>query len=278
VPAVLIDERDDFRSARAIMPEPYYSLPLRTKVAGTDVFNTTVGRTAANGTFLGVVSVSLKRDYFSKFYAELIAHDPALTIGLYRRDAQILVRYPAGRPDASLGADTTFARAFRDNELYGKLRMTSTVDGTEMVLSFRRVANYPLYVSAGYATGAVLQQWWSHFLLIAAATALLCAAIWLLVAFSLQQLKAQQMTWERWQSEIGLRLSAEAASRHLHRMGALGNLVANVAHDFNNLLMVVTANMELARRKGFNNVEKGFCRINAEQVKFVADENALCPR
>src|SRR5258708_18132443 len=53
-----------------------------------------------------------------------------------------------------------------------------------------------------------------------------------------------------------MRLSAEASSRHLHRMGALGNLVANVAHDFNNLLMVVTANMELARRKGFNNVEK----------------------
>jgi CheY-like chemotaxis protein len=38
-------------------------------------------------------------------------------------------------------------------------------------------------------------------------------------------------------------------------MGALGNLVANVAHDFNNLLMVVGSNMELARRKRFNDVE-----------------------
>jgi CheY-like chemotaxis protein len=37
-------------------------------------------------------------------------------------------------------------------------------------------------------------------------------------------------------------------------MGALGNLVANVAHDFNNLLMVVSANMQLAHRKGFNNL------------------------
>jgi len=41
----------------------------------------------------------------------------------------------------------------------------------------------------------------------------------------------------------------------LQRMGALGNLVANVAHDFNNLLMVVASNMELARRKNFNDVE-----------------------
>jgi CheY-like chemotaxis protein len=39
-------------------------------------------------------------------------------------------------------------------------------------------------------------------------------------------------------------------------MGALGNLVANVAHDFNNLLMVVSANMELARRKNFNGLER----------------------
>jgi CheY-like chemotaxis protein len=39
-------------------------------------------------------------------------------------------------------------------------------------------------------------------------------------------------------------------------MGALGNLVANVAHDFNNLLMVVAANMELARRKNFNGLER----------------------
>jgi CheY-like chemotaxis protein len=42
----------------------------------------------------------------------------------------------------------------------------------------------------------------------------------------------------------------------MKRMSALGNLVANVAHDFNNLLMVVKANMELARRKGFNGLEK----------------------
>jgi CheY-like chemotaxis protein/two-component sensor histidine kinase len=53
-----------------------------------------------------------------------------------------------------------------------------------------------------------------------------------------------------------MRLSAEASSRQLQRMGALGNLVANVAHDFNNLLMVVSANIELARMKRYNNLEK----------------------
>ena len=52
---------------------------------------------------------------------------------------------------------------------------------------------------------------------------------------------------ERWQAEVATRLSIEASSRQLRRMGALGNLVANVAHDFNNLLMVIGGNIELLK-------------------------------
>jgi nitrogen-specific signal transduction histidine kinase/CheY-like chemotaxis protein len=80
-------------------------------------------------------------------------------------------------------------------------------------------------------------------------------AIWLLVFYSLRQLAGERRAWERWQGEVAMRLSAEASSRQLQRMGALGNLVANVAHDFNNLLMVVSANTELARLKHYNNLE-----------------------
>jgi CheY-like chemotaxis protein len=42
--------------------------------------------------------------------------------------------------------------------------------------------------------------------------------------------------------------------------------VANVAHDFNNLLMVVKANMELARRKGFNGLEKEVTAVERASV------------
>jgi signal transduction histidine kinase/CheY-like chemotaxis protein len=93
-------------------------------------------------------------------------------------------------------------------------------------------------------------------MMIAALTAVPCVAIWLLVFFSLRQLAGERRAWERWQGEVAMRLSAEASSRQLQRMGALGNLVANVAHDFNNLLMVVSANTELARLKRYNNLQK----------------------
>jgi signal transduction histidine kinase len=253
---VSIADRDDFNSARAIRPVPYFSLPLRSAVTQTDIFTTNIGRSASNGRFLGVVSIGLRRGYFSDFYRDLGNGGPEITVALYRRDGGILVRVPEGKPEATHAFNAMFTNAMKNNELFGHLRMRSSVDGVERMLAFRRVGDYPLYVISGIATEAIYDDWKGHYLLIAGITALPCMAVWLLVLFSLRQLRAQQAGWERWQAEVAMRLSAEASSRHLRRMGALGNLVANVAHDFNNLLMVVSANMELARRKNFNNLEK----------------------
>ncbi|MGF6757730.1 ATP-binding protein [Paraburkholderia sp. GAS42] len=267
VPKASVANREDFLSARAIRPEPYFSLPLRGVIGQADVFVTNTGRTAINdGQFLGVVSIALQRKYFADFYRELVSDNPAVTIGLYRRDGGILLRYPEARPGVMPAANTPFTRALHDGLLFGRLRMTSTVDDVDRLLSFRRVGSYPLYVVTGYATDAIFDEWWHHYLLIAAITAVPCFAVCVLVLFSLRQLRAEQIAWERWQAEVAMRLSAEASSRQMRRMGALGNLVANVAHDFNNLLMVVSTNMGLARRKGFNNLEREVVAVERATV------------
>ncbi|BAN25630.1 hybrid sensor histidine kinase/response regulator [Caballeronia insecticola] len=254
-PPVTISERDDFQSARAVAPVTYFSLPLRGKVARSDVFTTTMGRIGREGQFLGVVSIALKRGYFVDFYRELAAGDRAVVIGLYRRDGGALARYPASKDNAQVATNTPFTNAFRNNELYGRMRMSSSIDHVERLLAFRRVGDYPLYVSTGYAVSAIYTRWRGNLAMAAAIALMPCIAVWLLIAFSIRRLNAEQAAWERWQAEVATRLSVEASSRHLRRMGALGNLVANVAHDFNNLLMVVASNMELARRKRFNGVE-----------------------
>jgi signal transduction histidine kinase/CheY-like chemotaxis protein len=256
VPAVSIATRDDFISARAIRPEPYFALPLAGTDAQADVFTTSVGRSANDGRFMGVVSIALKRDYFSGFYRDLSNGEPDVTIGLFRRDGGILVREPQIRPGITHARNTAFTAAMRNNEMFGRVQVRSSIDGVERVLAFRRVGDSPLYVTSGIPTAAIFAEWRRHYALIAAITAVPCVAVWALVLFSLRQLRAQQTAWERWQAEVAMRLSAEASSRQLRRMGALGNLVANVAHDFNNLLMVVSANMELARRKNFNGLER----------------------
>ncbi|WP_321801284.1 hybrid sensor histidine kinase/response regulator [Caballeronia sp. J97] len=254
-PAVSIMERDDFQSARAVAPVTYFSLPLRGKVARSDVFTTTMGRIGGNGRFLGVVSIALKRGYFTDFYRELASGDRAVVIGLYRRDGNILARFPASTDSTQPAMNTPFTDALRNNELYGSMRMRSSIDHVDRLLAFRRVGDYPLYVATGYASSAVEARWGNNLALVAGIALVPCIAVWLLIAFSIRRLDAEQAAWERWQAEVATRLSIEASSRQSRRMGALGNLVANVAHDFNNLLMVVGSNMELARRKHFNDVE-----------------------
>lgn len=270
-PKVSIPQREDFRKARASRPEPYFSLPLYGRLTGLVIFNTALGRTGADGDFLGAVMIALRQDYFTAFYADLASNNDALLIGLYRDDGGVLARYPQVKPGINPAPNTPFASALKGGVKSGHLRMRSTVDGVERYLSYRRVGNYPIYVASGYARSAIFAQWWPHLMIVSGLTALPCVAVWLLIAFSLRRLREEQRAWERWQSEVGLRLSAEAASRHLQRMGALGNLVANVAHDFNNLLMVVAANMTLVRHKGFRNAEAEVLAVeraaaNAETV------------
>ncbi|MDE1179244.1 hybrid sensor histidine kinase/response regulator [Paraburkholderia sp.] len=256
VPPIYVANREDFNSAKSALPDPYFSLPMHGRMSQAEVFNTTIARSASDGRFLGVVSISLRNSYFSKFYRDLIAGNPALAIGLYRQDGSLLVRYPNWAPGTHSAVNSPFSEALRNHQQFGRVRLTSSVDGTERLLSFRRVGDYPLYVASGYAASAVVAQWFRHLMIVAMVIMLPCAAIWCLILFSLRQLDAERLSWERWQAEQKRRLSAEESSRALHRMGALGNLVANVAHDFNNLLMVVAANTDIARTKNFNGLER----------------------
>ncbi len=266
VPSISIANREDFIEARSIRPEPYYSQPIVGKVAQTEVFTTSIGRSMHDGAFAGVVSIALRRSYFSDFYRDLVNGGPQITVALYRRDGSLLVREPPVVATHTRAANTAFTAAMHNNELFGRLRMTSSIDNVERLVAFRRVGDYPLYVVSGVPTDVIFNDWRQHYLLIAIITAAPCVAVWLLVLFSLRQLQMQQGAWERWQAEVAMRLSAEASSRQLRRMGALGNLVANVAHDFNNLLMVVSANMELARSKNFNGLEKEVLAVERATV------------
>ncbi|MCC8400349.1 response regulator [Paraburkholderia sp. MMS20-SJTN17] len=266
-PAMSIGRRDDFLAAKAMRPQPYFSLPFFGTLAKADVFTTAIGRSSADGQFLGVVTVALRNAYFSRFYSELTNGDPSLALALYRQDGNLLVRYPPWPAGARPSMDNALTSAMRDKQLFGHVRLNLSVDGVERLLAFRRVGDYPLYVTSAYATSSIVAAWRTHILMIAALTALPCIAIWGLVLYSLRQLEAERRAWERWQGEVAMRLSAEASSRQLQRMGALGNLVANVAHDFNNLLMVVSANTELARLKHFNDLEKEVLAVERATAK-----------
>lgn len=257
VPVVAFPDGDHFFAMRTA-PRFHISLPSLGDVSQKNVFETNVGRFGVDGAFLGIVSIALRREYFADFYRELVGDNPALVLGLEREDGSILVRYPAappGAPGASPPKQASVARALQQSLRAGHARTRSTVDGAERLFAFKQVGSFPLYAVSGYPTAVVFEAWWHHYALAATVTLLPCIGIWVLVLFSLRQIDTEQAAWESWRMEVTARTLAEESARQSQRMGAIGNLVSSVAHDFNNLLMVISANLEIVRRKRYNNVE-----------------------
>jgi signal transduction histidine kinase len=254
-PDVSIRDRADFQASRSTLSRFYVAMPERGRVNGTDIVNTLTARTDARGRFMGAIVVALKREYLMQFYQRLVAENPALTVGLYRDDGGILVRLPPPTLANAPSRHPLLARVFAQNADHGVMNIQSPLDGKQKLLAYRRAGQYPVYVSAGLAVSDLVGSWLREDMALTIVALIPCAFLWAMIVFSFRRLAAEEASWLNWRRELSRRRSAETAARKLQRMGALGNLVASVAHDFNNLLMVVTANMEIARRKHYNGVK-----------------------
>ncbi|CAB3781992.1 hybrid sensor histidine kinase/response regulator [Pararobbsia alpina] len=254
-PAVSIGKREDFQGAREVWPVDYFSVPMRGSVSGLDIFTTSIARLDAQQAFLGVVSVALKRDYFVDFYRELTGSNKSINLSLYRRDGALLVRYPRvalGTEQAPV--DPYFAQALRDNTLVGQIVTGSGVDQPDRILAFRRVDDYPLYVSASVDAQSITDAWLSHMLVVIAMMVVPSGVICGLVLFVLRRLAAEEAAWDNWRAGFSMRVASEQAVAQASRMEGFGNLAASIAHDFNNMLMVLSSNLDVARTKRYTGI------------------------
>ncbi|MFM0441295.1 cache domain-containing protein [Paraburkholderia strydomiana] len=254
VPRVNLRTREDFIAAERYRPQPYISGPMNASVTGTNVFNVAEARTAADGRFLGTVTIALRVDYFEGFYRTLVQPGAQHFVALVRRDGVVLADGPTAMAATSLGP-STLADGLKGSGGAARLTGTDRTDGRDLHVVYRQVGDYGLYVVAGYRPDGLFGQWLQHLMLLTCLAAIPCVAVWSLILFSLRQLRTEESGWHHWRSEASRRIAAEASGRQLQRMGALGNLVANVAHAFNNHLMVVKANLALARQKSGQDVD-----------------------
>jgi two-component system NtrC family sensor kinase len=241
-PAQSFADRDYFAAHVDQTIGSYIGVPLtpRQPYQGARFFGVSRRRGSDDGSFIGVIQASVLPEYFESFYAR-IGSDPGSFLAMGRTDGVVLAHLPRLDRDLRLDPNGPVGRSIAAHPEHGLITIAWPWDEVERRIGYRRIAEYPIYVSAGLETSAIRARWFAtmgqHLVFGIPATALL----FLLLAFAFR--RTQHL-----QAEAAARREAEEALKHSQRLEALGQLTGGVAHDFNNLLTVIRASVDLLNR------------------------------
>ncbi|MBO9549073.1 sensor domain-containing diguanylate cyclase [Pseudomonas sp.] len=136
---------------------------------------------AADGSFAGLAAGALRLSYFNQLFQRLDIGDES-SINLLNTDGQLLARQPTRDKDPLIGTNFGDRPNFKRilSERSGSFTARSSVNGTQRIYTFARVADLPLIVLVVHSAEEVFQSWRRTAIVVSVATGVLCIGIlWL---------------------------------------------------------------------------------------------------